>query len=138
MPTPSPPRLLPHGLVRHALGADPDHPARPAAIVTVDAVAVGLQFLDGSGTVVFVQDSARLDRILARDDVCRLGDHPLCLVNEFHGVLGIATGPATPPARLEVLWVSQLGDDGGVVELLGDGDQPGWQILGLSQPAPDT
>ena len=128
-------RLLFHAQVKRAFGDDPDHPARPATVVGVDEHVAELRFLDGSHTDVAVHDAELLHRILAREDLCRLGEQPLCLVNESYGVLGIATGPAVPPTRLEVLWVSQLGDDGGVVELLGNGDQPGWQILALAEPS---
>ncbi len=128
-------RFLAPRMIQRAFRDDLAHPARPAAVVTVDAHAVGLRFLDGSETVVAVQDAERLHRVLARVDLCRLGEHPLCLVNEFYPVLGIATGPAAPPSRLVVLLVSQLGADGGVVELINDDDQPGWQILALADPA---
>ncbi len=74
--------------------------------------------------------------VLERDDLCRLRDEPLVMVNERYGVLAVATGPATPPSNLAMLIVCELDDEGGVVQLLSSSDdQPCWQTFALrSEP----
>lgn len=129
-PAPDAPGLHPTQ-VRRALGTDGDRPARPATVLGADGDRVGLQLLDGSTDTVRVTDPARLARVLDRADLCRLRGRPLALVNPGAGVLAVATGPAEPPAQLEVLFV-QVIEGGSVVELLGHEDQPGWQLLALA------
>ncbi len=59
------------------------------------------------------------------------------MVNERYGVLAVATGPATPPSKLAMLIVCDLGDDGGVVELLSSSDdQPSWQMFAIVPDPP--
>jgi hypothetical protein len=127
-----------HTQVRLAFLADQEHRARPAALVAVDGPTIEVQYLDGTTGSLVVDDAARLATILDRDDLCRIQDHPLLLTNAHYGVLGLATGPAVPPSKLEVLVVSRL-EDGCVVELLnGDDSQPAWQILALADPGSTT
>ncbi|MFZ4519588.1 MAG: hypothetical protein ACOYOP_14455 [Microthrixaceae bacterium] len=127
----APPGGLHHLQVKLALGFDEEHPARPATLVDADGGAVELRYLDGTAGTVTVADPERLAAVLARDDLCRLHDRPLLLVNTHHRVLALATGPATPPSRLEVLWVSRI-EDGTVVELLTDDPaQPTWQTFAV-------
>lgn len=122
---------LGHQQVRAAFGADPDRPAVPGTIAGVDGDEVEVRHVDGRVERVTVDDPDRLGDVLGRDDLCRLDGRPLVLTNVDLGVLGVATGPPTPPPRLEVLWVSSL-EDGEVVELLSGGaDQPAWQVLAL-------
>ena len=121
----------PHPIqVSRAFLDDIDHRARPARLESVEGEVVVIRNLDDTTTQVTVTDPKRLAKVLARPDVCRLRDLPLLLVNEHYGLLGIATGPATPPSRLEVLIVSRL-EDGRVVELINDDPQPSWQIFAL-------
>lgn len=127
-------RPLQHVQVKIAFLADEENPARPATLDSVDGDRVSLRWLDGSTGGVTVTDAARLSAVLERDDLCRLRGEPLLLVSTVHHVLGLATGPPTPPARLEVLVVSVV-EDGEVVELLSHGDQPGWQLLALDPDA---
>jgi hypothetical protein len=122
--------------VRAAFDLTGDRPARPAVVTAVAGDRVELQLLSGGTATVHVGDVDRLERTVLRRDLCRHDGLPLALVNTDVGVLGIATGPAQAPARLEVLLVSVM-DHGSVVELLNDGDQPGWQLFGLST-ATDT
>ncbi|MBS1838816.1 MAG: hypothetical protein JST64_14070, partial [Actinobacteria bacterium] len=63
--------------------------------------------------------------------LCRLHGEPLLLVSTRYRLLAVATGPATSPPRIVVSIVGRL-EDGSIVELVGDGDQPAWQIVGLS------
>jgi hypothetical protein len=66
---------------------------------------------------------------LARNDLTLLNGAPLALVSPAWGVLGIATGPAAPPARLSVVFVSRL-EGGHAVEIpAADADQPSWQLF---------
>jgi len=76
-------------------------------------------------------DPKRFAETLRRSDLCRLDGNPLVLFNEHSHILAFVTGPATPPARLTVNWVSRL-EHGSVVELLGDGDQPSWQVFAVA------
>jgi len=116
--------------VRRAFLTD-NSKARPATISSVDGDLVELHELDGTATSVQVHDATRLAEVLEREDLCRARDLPLVMVNTQHRVLAVATGPATPPAKLAVLIVSRL-EDGGVVELLNsDEDQPSWQVFAL-------
>lgn len=103
---PRSPRRLQHTQVRRAFGADDHHPARPGTLATPEpgADTVVVRFLDDRSTaVVGVSDPARLAETLTRTDLCRWRDEPLVLVNPFYRVLGVATGPATPPQHLVVL-----------------------------------
>lgn len=106
--------------------------ARPALLHSLDGDRVELYGLDGNEHTVQVHRSDRLATVLERDDLCRLRGEPLVMVNERYGVLAVATGPATPPSRLAMLIVCELGDGGGVVELQSAGDdQPSWQTFAL-------
>ncbi len=120
-----------HRQAKLAFLDDPDHPARPALLVSVDGDTVELRHLGGGAGSVRVHHLDRLAEVLARPDLCRVQGHPLALVNEHHRVLAVATGPAGPPPRLAVLLVSRL-EDGGVVELLAEDEtQPAWQVFAL-------
>lgn len=110
--------------------------ARPALLRSVDGERVELCGLDGSERTVRVHKSDRLTEVLERDDLCRLRGEPLVMVNERYRVLAVATGPAAPPSKLAMLIVCELGDGGGVIQLLSaDDDQPSWQTFALrSEP----
>lgn len=128
---------LHHLQVKLAFLADLDHRARPALLVSSTGADLTVRYIDDETTeTVTVTESARLAAIGARDDLCRIGGRPLLLVNTHYRVVGVATGPAAPPARLEVLVVSRL-EDGAVVELVnGSETQPAWQLLALTRPSP--
>lgn len=105
--------------------------AVPALLRSLRADRVELVGLDGSVSTVVVHQADRLARVLDRDDLCRVRDQPLVMVNRHHRVLAVATGPASPPPQLAMLIVCRL-EDGGVVELLSDrDDQPSWQTFAL-------
>lgn len=107
--------------------------AQPALIRSVEHDRLELLCLDRSERTVRVHQADRLATVLGRDDLCRLHGLPLAMVNLSRRVLAVATGPATPPRRLEVLVVCELDDEGGVVELLsGSDDQPSWQTFALA------
>lgn len=105
--------------------------AGPALLRSLHADRVELVGLDGSISTAGVYRADRLARVLERDDLCRVRDQPLVMVNRQHRVLAVATGPASPPPQLAMLIVCRL-EDGGVVELLSDhDDQPSWQTFAL-------
>ncbi len=117
--------------VRLAFGADEEHPAQPAVLLNVDGNTLRVGHFDGTTGELWVESSAALDTVLARTDLCRLRGRPLLMVNVYHGVLGVATGPVEAPRRLEVLRVCRL-EDGAAVEVLAPSDdQPSWQLLPL-------
>lgn len=129
---PAPVHRLHHIQVKRAFLDDAEHRARPAQLIATDQGAVQVRYLDdGTTGTVTVADPARLDAILARTDLCRVDDKPLLLVNTTYRVLGIATGPASPPPQLRVLIVSRL-ENGEVVELVNEDPQPAWQLLALA------
>jgi hypothetical protein len=106
--------------------------ARPALLHSLDGDRVELRSLAGNPATVVVHQADRLAAVLERDDLCRLHGEPLVFVNPQYRVLAVATGPATPPSKLEMLIVCELDDEGGVVELLSAGeDQPAWQTFAL-------
>ena len=121
--------------VRLAFLTDNDQ-ARPALLRSLDGDRVGLCGLDGTERTVRVHQAERLAVVLDRDDLCRLRDEPLVMVNERYGVLTVATGPVTPPSKLAMLIVCELDDEGGVVQLLSSSDdQPCWRTFALrSEP----
>ena len=128
---PAPLHRLHHIQVKLAFLDDDEHRARPAQLVSAGQGTAQIRYLDdGTTGSVTVTDPARLDATLARTDLCRIDDKPLLLVNITYRVLGIATGPATPPARLQVAIVSRL-ENGEVVELINEDPQPAWQLLAL-------
>jgi hypothetical protein len=94
----------------------PLHPERPATLVAVNGDALDIRHLDGTTGTTTVAAPDLLADVLAHDDLCRLHGQALLLVNTHYRVLGIATGPAAPPSRLEVMWASRL-ENGAVVEL---------------------
>jgi hypothetical protein len=110
----------------------PLHPERPATLVAVNGDALDIRHLDGTTGTTTVAAPDLLADVLAHDDLCRLHGQALLLVNTHYRVLGIATGPAAPPSRLEVMWASRL-ENGAVVGLLsGNTEQPAWQTLSIT------
>lgn len=129
-PSSTPGRIIPLALVRRAFLEDTAS-TRMATLTGIDADGVSIRYLDGTTDTVAVTDPARLSEVTARDDLCRLEGEPLLLVSTRYGLLAVATGPASPPPRIAVSIVGRV-EDGSVVELVGDRDQPAWQILTLA------
>ncbi len=128
---PAPKRILHHTQVRLAFLADQVHKACPAVLTSVEGNIVSIHYLGGETARLSVGDPERLAGVLAGHDLCRVQEHPLLLVNTHHGVLGVATGPSSPPSQLEVLIVSRL-ENGSVVELVApDATQPSWQLFSI-------
>jgi hypothetical protein len=116
---------------RLAFGPDGSTPAQPATLTSVTDSRMEIRYLDGTVGVVTAADRDRLVQILGRDDLCRLRGNPLLLVNTRYRLVGIATGPPTPPSSLVVTLVSRI-EDGAAVELMSDDDsQPAWQLVDL-------
>jgi hypothetical protein len=124
------PKHLHHGQVSRAFKAG--NGAYPARVVSHDGSTVVLERVpDGPAAAFAVALPDELEATLAREDVTRLQGSPLALVSPSYGVLGIATGPATPPARLNVTFVSRL-EDGHAVEIpASDPEQPSLQLFAI-------
>lgn len=117
--------------VKLAFGNEGRVRARPATLVEVDEEHVTVHYLDGSEETVDVVRPDRLGELLARDDLCRLRDRPLLLVNTYYRVLAIATGPSSPPSQLKASTVFAFENDS-VTEVLPIEDgQPTLRTLAL-------
>ena len=78
-----------------------------------------------------LQRVGEIGELLARDDLCRLRDRPLLLVNTYYRVLAIATGPSSPPSQLKASTVFAFENDS-VTEVLPIEDgQPTLRTLAL-------
>jgi hypothetical protein len=127
----SPAPKVHHGQVKRAFSPDHDQAARPALLTEAKGCRLSLRYFDGATETVSVDDLERLGETLSRADLCQVLGETLLLVNKHYRVLGIATGPSSPPARLEVFVVSRI-EGGSVVELVsGDQEQPSWQVFAL-------
>jgi hypothetical protein len=105
-------------------------------ISAIDAEALVARLSDHVRVVLVVARPDRLAAVLRRADVSVVETAPLVLVSEAYGVLGIATGPAEPPAQLRV-WanISRL-EDGEAVEIPAvDEEQPSLQLLAARRVA---
>jgi hypothetical protein len=102
----------------------------------LDGEALVDRLSDHTNVIFVVARPDRLAAVLRRADISLIQSAPLVLVSETHGVLGIATGPAEPPAHLRV-WsnVSRL-EEGEAVEIPAvDEEQPSLQLLAVSRLA---
>ena len=119
--------------VRLAFGEDPQTPATPAKVIRSVGDHVELLGLDGVAVTVTVVDPGAFEAALQRDDLCRLLDRPLALVNERRHVLALAIGPPGPPNRLEVQWGVSILAGGSVVEIPSPDEdvQPAWRLFEL-------
>ncbi|MCJ7671786.1 MAG: hypothetical protein MUP67_07025 [Acidimicrobiia bacterium] len=86
---------------------------------------------DGPAVALEIARPEEFAAVLDRDDLTLLDGAPLVLVGPAYGVVGVATGPATPPAHLSVVFVSRL-EGGHAVEIpASDPDQPSWQLFAV-------
>ncbi len=108
-----------------------------ARFVEVDGdTVVAVPVPDGPHTTFTVALPEAFVATLARDDITRLDGHPLALVSPRFGVLGLATGPAEPPDRLELVFVARL-EGGHAVEIPPSGDgQPAFQLFATAAGEP--
>jgi hypothetical protein len=91
---------------------------------------------DDLRVALIVARPERLAAVLRRADVSLIETAPLVLVSEAYGVLGIATGPAEPPAQLRVWPNISLLEDGEAVEIPAvDPEQPSLQLLAARRAA---
>jgi hypothetical protein len=105
-------------------------------ISALDGEALVARLSDHVRVVLVVARPDRLAAVLRRADVSVVETAPLVLVSEAYGVIGIATGPAEPPAQLRV-WanISRL-EDGEAVEIPAvDEEQPSLQLLAARRVA---
>ena len=107
--------------------------AYPARLLAADTSSALVQRVSDRQLVTFaVARPDDLAATLERDDLTLLDGHPLVLVSPGYGVLGIATGPAAPPDRLSVVFVSRL-EGGHAVEIPASGaEQPSWQLFAVT------
>ena len=120
-----------------AFGEDPQTPATPAKVICLVWDQVELLRLDGVAVTVTAVDPEAFEAFLQRDDLCRLLDRPLALVNERRHLLALAIGPPGPPNRLEVQWGVSILDGESVVEIPSpdEGVQPAWRLFELRAEA---
>jgi hypothetical protein len=110
------------------------YPGRLISAVAGEALVARLS--DHVRVVLIVARPDRLAAVLRRADVSVVETAPLVLVSEAYGVLGIATGPAKPPAQLRVWANISLLEDGEAVEIPAvDEEQPSLQLLAARRVA---
>ena len=117
-----------HGQVSRAFR--PEAGAYLARITAAEGAAALVERVPEGGVAeVVVALPVAFAAALARDDLTRLHGDPLALVSPGYGVLGVATGPALPPDRLSIVFVSRL-EEGHAVEIPASGPgQPSWQLF---------
>jgi hypothetical protein len=129
------PTTVHHIQARHAFR--PGAGAYPGRLISaLEGEALVDRLSDQVGVALVVARPTRLAAVLRRADISLIETAPLVVVSETHGVLGIATGPAEPPAQLRV-WpnISRL-EDGEAVEIPAvDEDQPSLQLLAVNRVA---
>lgn len=104
-------------------------------ISALDSDALVARLSDQVRVALVVARPERLAAVLRRADVSLIETAPLVLVSEAYGVLGVATGPAEPPAQLRVWSNISLLEDGEAVEIPAvDPEQPSLQLL-AARPA---
>lgn len=97
-----PPERLHWIQVKLAFGNEGREPARPATLADLHGESLRIRYRDGTEETVEVVEPERLQALLDTEEVCMLDGEPLLLVNTSYRVLGVATGPLTPPAQLRV------------------------------------
>jgi hypothetical protein len=104
-------------------------------VSAVDTDALVARLSDDVQVALVVARPARLAQVLRRADVSLIETAPLVLVSEAYGVLGIATGPAEPPAQRRVWSNISVLEDGEAVEIPAvDPEQPSLQLF-AARPA---
>lgn len=134
-PTAAHPRIHVHpGKVSRAFG--PGGGAYVARLVGTEGSTVSVARVpDGSVNAFTIARPDAFAATLGRDDLTLLDDAPLVLLNPAYGVLGVATGPPTPPPRLSVVTVSRL-EGGHAVEIpASDAGQPSFQLFAIQSLA---
>lgn len=126
-----PPERLHWIQVKLAFGPEGKEPARPATLVTIDGADVRVRYLDGTEEIIQVVEPDRLARLLDSEDLCRLDGQALLLVSTAYRVLGVATGPATPPAQLRVSLAFAFENETVTQVLPAGDDQPTLHTLAL-------
>ena len=99
-------------------------------VSALDSEALVARLSDDVQVALVVARPQRLAAVLRRADVSLIETAPFVVVSEAYGVLGIATGPARPPAQLRVWSNISLLEDGEAVEIPAlDEEQPSLQLL---------
>ena len=119
-----------HGQVSRAFG--PGGGSYVARLVdTEDSTVRVARVSDGSVATFVIARPDAFGATLERDDLTLLDDASLVLVGPTYGVLGVATGPATPPPSLSVVAVSRL-EGGHAVEIpASSAEQPSFQLFAV-------
>lgn len=127
-----PPERLHWIQVKLAFGNEGKEPARPARLIEVDEAHVRVHYLGGAEEALEVVEPARLADLLGRDDVCRHQGQPLLLVSTCYRVLGVATGPPTPPSQLRASLAFAFENETVTHVLPAGDDQPTFHTLALA------
>lgn len=114
--------------VRMAFGHDRDHRAIPGTIKGISGDSLRVALADDSWLDVAI-NNPDFAQALNRDDLCRQNDELVVLVNAYYGLIGLATGVAEPPSRLEVLYGFCRLENGSAVEIPGTHPQPSWLLF---------
>lgn len=114
--------------VRRAFGADPEHRPVAGQILAAHGGRAVVALITGARIVVALDDP-RDELALRRPDLTRSRGRELVLLNARYGLLGLAIGPESAPTHLEVRYTVSRLQNGSVVEIPGEGCQPGWLIF---------
>jgi hypothetical protein len=108
---------------------DHEHRAIPGRVIGSDGDRAVVALVNGTWVTVAVDDPRYL-AALQREDLARYRGHELVvLVNAGYGLFRLAVGPALAPSRLAVWYAVGRLEHGSVVEIPGDGSQPGWLLF---------
>src|SRR5262249_23926565 len=129
------PATVHHIQARHAFRpGGGSYPGRLISALNGEALVDRLS--DHAGVALVVARPTRLAAVLQRAGSSLPETAPLVLVSQTSGVLGIATGPADPPAQLRVWPNISCLEDGEAVEIPAvDDEQPSLQLLAVSRVA---
>lgn len=130
-PAGPPPERLHWIQVKLAFTDEGREPARPATLLGVEGPQLRVRYLDGTEETLEIVEPERLAGLLRSEEICRLRGEPLLLVSTYYRVLGVATGPASPPPQLKVSLAFAF-ENGSVTRVLPAAeDQPTLHTLAL-------
>ena len=114
---------------RRAFGGDRNAPAIPGRIIGSDGDRAIVALITGTWVTLEIEDPRYL-AALQREDLTRYrGRELLVLVNPRYHLVGLAAGPTLAPPHLEVRYAVARLENASVVEIPGEGGQPGWLVF---------